>query len=209
MTEQLMTSVDRRHLLMQVMPACGMACLFSGLAVADEKTDKAEKVAQGKHKFEVEFEQTTTTLREVSRQNRNFILFIKTLQKELDEDELVRLLDICSAGFGRQAGAQQAKNSPDTTFQTFTAIFRPPRFEKSLTHEIVTDTDKVFELKVTECVWAKVFRDAGLGGRVGHAAVCNMDYDWPQAFNPAFKMERTKTLMEGHDCCNHRYINTA
>ena len=28
-------------------------------------------------------------------------------------------------------------------------------------------------------------------------------------FNPAFKMERTKTLMEGDDCCNHRYIDTA
>ena len=209
MTEQLMTPVDRRHLLIQVVPACGMACLFSGLAVAGEKTDPAEKDAQGQHKFEVEFEKTTTTLREVGQQNRNYIWFIKTLQNELDEDELVRLLNICSAEFGRQAGERQAKRSSDTTFQTFAATFRPPRYENSLTHEIVTDTEKVFELKVTECVWAKVFRDAGLDGRIGHAAVCNMDYHWPQAFNPAFKMERTKTLMQGHDCCNHRYINTA
>ena len=40
------------------------------------------------------------------------------------------------------------------------------------------------------------------------AALCNMDYSWPTAFNPKFKMERDKTLMQGHDCCNHRYVDT-
>jgi hypothetical protein len=48
-----------------------------------------------------------------------------------------------------------------------------------------------------------------MGGEIGHAALCNMDYYWPPAFNKDFKMERTKTLMQGHDCCDHRYIDTA
>jgi len=26
------------------------------------------------------------------------------------------------------------------------------------------------------------------------------------AFNPKLKMIRSKTLMQGHDCCNHRYV---
>ena len=71
------------------------------------------------------------------------------------------------------------------------------------------DTEKVFEMRVTECLSATVYREAGFEGDIGHAAVCNMDYSWPPAFNPDFKMERSKTLMQGHDCCNHRYINTA
>jgi len=58
-------------------------------------------------------------------------------------------------------------------------------------------------------VWAKVFRDAGLGGEIGHAALCNMDYHWPPSFNEHIKMERSKTLMQGDDHCNHRYIDTA
>ena len=45
-------------------------------------------------------------------------------------------------------------------------------------------------------------------GEIGHAAVCNMDYYWPPAFNPDLIMERDKTLMQGHDHCNHRYIDT-
>jgi hypothetical protein len=176
---------------------------------ADDAAKEEEPASQGKHKFEVQFEKKTSVLEDVSRQMRAYIEFIKTLQSELGEKEVIRLLNINSANFGKQTGARQAASSPDTKFATFTQTFRTPRMEKSLTLEIVEDTDTVFELKVTECIWAKVFRDAGLGGEIGHAAICNMDYYWPQAFNESFKMERTKTLMQGHECCNHRYIDTA
>lgn len=81
--------------------------------------------------------------------------------------------------------------------------------DRTLTMKIVEDTDRVLQLEVTECVWAEVFRDAGLRGRIGHAAVCNMDYYWPPAFNPSFKMKRTKTLMQGDNSCNQRSIDTA
>ena len=209
MTEQNMTALDRRQLLTRVMPACSLACLCGGLVAAAGAGDKPADASEAKHKFDVEFETKTTTLKQVNRQNYAYMEFIKTLEKELGEEETVRLLNICSAEVGRQVGNRQKARSPDTSFATYTATFRPPAFDKFLTLEIVEDTDKVFELKVTECVSAKVFREAGLGGKIGHAAVCNMDFYWPQAFNENFKMERDKTLMQGDDCCNHRYIDTA
>jgi predicted ArsR family transcriptional regulator len=138
---------------------------------------------------------------------RGLIQLVQVLRSELDEPELVRLLNLMSEGIGRQVGARQAQNSPDTSFQTFVQVFRPPNFADTLTHEVVEDTENVFGLEVTECVFAEVMRNAGLGGEIGHAAVCNMDYFWPPAFNPNFKMERTKTLIQGHDICNHRYID--
>jgi len=209
MTEQLITALDRRRFLVQVVPACSLACLCAAKVGSQEAAEPSAPESEGQHKFEVEFEQKTTMLQQVTRQNRAYIEFIKTLQSELDEEELIRLLKVHSASVGRQVGERQAKNSPDTSFQTFVATFRPPNFDKSLSLEIVDDTDKVFELRVTECVWAKVYREAGLGGEIGHAAVCNMDYHWPPAFNKDFTMERSKTLMQGDDCCNHRYIDTA
>ena len=209
MAEQLITALDRRRFLAQVVPACSLACLCAGRVCSQEAAQPLAPETEGQHKFEVEFEQQTTMLQQVTRSNRAYIEFIKTLQSEMEEEELMRLLKIHSASVGRQVGERQAKNSPDTSFQTFVATFRPPAFERSLTHEIVEDTDKVFELRVTECVWAKVYREAGLGGKIGHAAVCHMDYYWPPAFNKDFKMERSKTLMQGDDCCNHRYIDTA
>ena len=208
MTEQLVNIVDRRKFLTQVVPACSLACLWAGASGADGKaTPGAEKDDQ-KHKFDVQTDMKMSPSQRVSLQNGNFIDFIKTLQNELDEEELIRLLEVHSAGVGRRVGENQAKRSPDDSFQTYISTFKSPRMANMLTLEIVEDTEKVFELRVTECVWAKVFRDAGLGGPVGQAAICNMDYYWPTAFNEDFKMERDKTLMQGDAYWNHRYLDT-
>lgn len=209
MSKQVLSALDRRSFLVQVVPACSLACLCAGRAAGDEAAQPSTPAPAGQHKFEIEYEQTTTALKTVSQQYRSMIDFIKTLQGEMEEDELVRLLELYSADHGRRVGKLHAERSPDTSFATFVANFRPPRYDKTLTLEIVEDTDTVFALRVTECVWAKVFRDAGLGGRIGYATICNMDHSWPPAFNPTFKMERDKTLMQGDDCCNHRYIATA
>ena len=53
--------------------------------------------------------------------------------------------------------------------------------------------------------WAKTFREAG-SADIGYAAVCHEDYAACQAFNPKIKMIRTKTLMQGDGCCDHRLI---
>jgi hypothetical protein len=134
---------------------------------------------------------------------------LRTFRDEIGDAELIRILNLFSAERGRQTGARQAASSPDREFRTFVQIFRSPAMESSLTFDVVEDTDKVFALEVHECLWAEVFKAAGMDGEIGHAAICNMDYYWPPAFNPAFKMERDKTLMQGDDICNHRYINTA
>ena len=208
MAEQLVNIVDRRRFLTEVMPACSLACLWAGASGAGGKAEpKGEKDAE-QHKFDVETEMKMSPSQRVSFQNGNFIAFIKVLQTELDEEELIRLLEVYSEGVGRGVGESQAKRSPDTSFQTYVSTFRPPRYANLLTHEIVEDSAKAFEIRVTECVWAKVFRDAGLGGPVGQAAICNMDYAWPTAFNKDFKMERDKTLMQGDAYCNHRYLDT-
>jgi hypothetical protein len=163
---------------------------------------------QGQHKFDVPQEISLSSRQRTQLTYRGLIQFSQVLKSELGEPELVRLLNLMSAEIGRLVGARQAQNSPDTSFQTFVKVFRPPNFADSLTHTVVEDTEKVFGLEVTECVSADVMRSVGLDGEIGHAAVCNMDYYWPPAFNPNFKMERTKTLMQGHDICNHRYIDT-
>jgi hypothetical protein len=208
MTDRMIAALDRRRFLTQVVPACSLACLCAGRSAADDGAEPETRADDGTHKFEVEFERTTSVLQDTKRANRSLFDFIRTLQGELDEKELIRLLNINSADLGRRVGERQAANSPDTSFQTFVSTFRPPRYDQLLTLEITEDTDTVFKLRVTECIWAKVFNDAGLGGAIGHAALCNMDYYWPPAFNENFKMERSKTLMQGNECCNHRYLDT-
>jgi len=74
-----------------------------------------------------------------------------------------------------------------------------------LTFTVAEDTDKVHELRVTECLWAQTFI-AAKAGDLGYAGVCFGDYAFAKAFNPSVEMVRDKTLMQGHDGCNHRYL---
>jgi len=202
------TPLDRRELLTRTAPACAMTCL--GMLKARQLfAATTESIDQEVHKFDVPREFQLSRRRYIRLENTKFIDFVQDVRSELGDRELIRLLEIHSAALGRRAGERQAANSPDRNFQTFVATFRPPRYVNSLTHEVVEDTERAFGLRVRECIWAEVFREAGLDGEIGHAAVCNMDYYWPTAFHPDLRMERTKTLMRGDDHCNHRYINTA
>ena len=199
--------LNRRELLTRVAPACALACV--GLSRCPEVlAGTTQPPGQEVHKFDVPQGVELSRRERVRMDHSRFIDFIWNIRDEVGDEELIRLLNIHSAARGRRAGERQAENSPDTEFQTFVATFRPPRYAQTITHEVVEDSENVFELRVTECLLAATFRDAELDGEIGNAAVCNMDYHWPTAFNPDFKMERDRTLMQGHDHCNHRYINT-
>ena len=65
-------------------------------------------------------------------------------------------------------------------------------------------TDRVFEVKVTNCLWARTFRERDAGD-IGYAAMCHGDFSSAAAYHSKLKLERTKTLMEGHDCCNQKF----
>jgi hypothetical protein len=83
----------------------------------------------------------------------------------------------------------------------------PKSWEPMLNMKVVEDTETAFELKVSECLVATVFRDANAAD-IGYAHVCWGDYAWAEGFNPKIKMVRDKTLMQGDKYCNHRYIWT-
>jgi len=69
--------------------------------------------------------------------------------------------------------------------------------------EVIEDSDKAFELKISKCLWEKVYREADATD-LGYAIVCQTDFATAEASNQ--KLVRTKTLMQGDDCCNHRWI---
>jgi hypothetical protein len=213
MKQEPQPGLPRRDFLTRSIPACAVACLGLGKLLAMTGTgelDLQDEVLQEEvHPFDTPLDRPVTYRQRVGMQHDYMIRFIKHLQSTMAEKELITMLKGFSAENGRQVGERQAKEAANTTFRTFVEIFRPPNYQYTLTHEIVEDTPKAFQLKVTKCLWANTYNDAGVGGEIGHAAICNMDYTWPTAFNPAFKMERDRTLMQGDDQCNHRYLDTS
>lgn len=65
-------------------------------------------------------------------------------------------------------------------------------------------TDNTVQMKVSHCPIADMAKQIGQEKWGFHCYCCD-DYSIVKGFNPKISFTRTKTLMEGHDCCDHRY----
>ncbi len=200
--------LNRREFFAKTMPICGLACLGLGNISALSALDNQDQSPEQKHNFDTDWDKVLTHKERITMEYKNLIQFLKILKSKMDREKLIEYLKTYSKEVGLKAGTQHLAITKNKSFKSFVDVFRPPNYKNLLTHEIVQDTDTVFELKVTECIWATVFTQAGLGGDIGHAAICNMDYHWPKAYNSDLKMERSKTLMQGDEYCNHKYIDS-
>lgn len=70
--------------------------------------------------------------------------------------------------------------------------------------EIVENKKDSVRFKFTACPWATYFREIGKP-EIGKF-FCEVDKPLVKAFNKCIKFERTKTLMDGDDYCDHHYF---
>jgi hypothetical protein len=196
--------LTRRSFLGRVVPACALACFGAGTLHALTLPEGEEQVANAAHPFDAEFGGKLTYRQFYGVQYREFIDLAKALENEWGAGRTVEFLKKLTTEKMSNYGKLQAERAGDTSFETYVKQFREG-YGNLLTKEIVEDTGSAFELKVTECIWADTFHLAG-AGNIGYAAVCWGDYAWASAFNEKIVMVRDKTLMEGADICNHRYL---
>ena len=129
------------------------------------------------------------------------------LEDELEGQDFIEILKRAGARAGSKRGLDHAEDLGSNDFAAFTGAMRDPDrlLQHLATYEVVEDTDEAFEIRVTECLWARTFC-ANDAAAIGHAAMCHPDYAAARAFNPKLRMIRSKTLMQGDDCCNHRWV---
>lgn len=199
---------NRRDFITKVVPAFSLMC-FGGMKVLAGICSRRDTgIAQEKHMFDREFTRKLTYRQYMQSINRNFIEFAQAVQKKFGKEEAIELIKKLATEFNLERGQKQAQNSKDRSLKSYTRMFADPKsWEPMLNMEVVEDTETAFELKVSECLLAAVFRDANAAD-IGYAHVCWGDYAWAEGFNPKIKLVRDKTLMEGDKYCNHRYIWT-
>ena len=72
------------------------------------------------------------------------------------------------------------------------------------TFAVETRTEHKLKLKVSKCLYAETM--VRLNARkIGYSFYCAYDIGFCQGLNPAISFTRTKTLMQGHSCCDHTY----
>jgi predicted ArsR family transcriptional regulator len=69
----------------------------------------------------------------------------------------------------------------------------------------VTDTEEGTQFRVTRCPLAEMAQELNATDW-GYICFCADDPPMVAGFNPKMGFRRTKTLMEGHDCCDHFYF---
>ena len=162
--------------------------------------------ASATHKFQAD---SGMTFEEVYRfaLNGHFIPYLQGLGSVLGEGGFIETLKRASSEVGSRRGHNAAETWPDNSLVSLTKGLREHSglLRDVQEYDIVEDTDTAFEIEVTECLWAKVFRESGASD-IGCATVCHQDFAFAEGFNASIKLVRTKTLMQGDDCCDHRWV---
>jgi len=200
--------LSRRNFFTKAVPACAVSCLAADRVFASSPWIGKSFLQQEEHKFDKEIPGLKMTYRRMAAmRNRSFIRFARFLQKEIGEERVIELIKKQTEQRLKEQAKRDLQRLGNSDFKSYISIFRDPEMLASLTMEIIEDTDTVFEIRVTDCLAAESFLPYKAGD-IGYAAVCWGDYNWALDFNPKIKLIRDKTLMQGHDYCNHKYIWT-
>jgi hypothetical protein len=131
---------------------------------------------------------------------KSLVAIVRAIEKNYGEKSkaLVReawLEDVYNKPW-KKIGKSVGKND----VQTLTKLIEEGCFG---THEWekVVDKPNNVAYRFMKCRWAEIFRE--LGATDIGKWFCDSDLIYVKAFNPKMKFKRTKTLMGGHNCCDH------
>lgn len=91
----------------------------------------------------------------------------------------------------------------DTSLHGFVKMFWGP-LKKSLEYEEQWDGENKVQFKVKHCTVCEACKKAGLTD-IGYHVYCMTDPAVIRGINPEIKFERTHTLMQGDEYCDHCY----
>ena len=196
---------SRRQFFSRIFPAglvLGLGCCnllpCSGLAEELSTTKSQHKFLESS---EMSFQQVFNFA-----YTENYIPMLQAIASEMGKDKFIEILKRASSEIGKKGGQNMAQSFGKNDMASWAAFWKEDELGKhAATFEFIEETDIAFEFKVTECLWAKTFRDTDASD-IGYASICYGEYASATAFNPKMKMILTKTLMQGDDCCNPRWV---
>jgi hypothetical protein len=194
------SSQGRRLFLTKSIPACAFACLgLSRFSEADRTAGNNQKIVLA-HKFDTKVDWSYEEAYRwkfgvyVDRMNR--------MANYIGRDKLIDALKKSTEEFYSSI----ASYKPENTLQDFIRPFFEDDYYKTiLTIEVIENREDFVSWRITECLNAKIFRELHASD-IGYATLCHGDDAWARAYNPKIRFSRTKTLMEGHDYCDHCYF---
>jgi hypothetical protein len=204
-TDNKTTHQDRREFLLKAFSSCALCCLaVPNLMASKSKSDPID--AHDKHKFLKDSGMSHQDVYDFAFKEW-YIPAMKKLKDQLGHDKFIEMLKKSSDDLHKSQSTEDidyTENTINAFANDIKKTLGSDRWSKILTPEIIRDDDEVFEMKFTECLWAKTFREEDASD-IGYAGVCYQDYSMARSFNPKMQLVREKTLMQGQDCCHFKW----
>ena len=198
MNDQL---TSRRELLLYVLPACSLCLGFSRLGVAAaQKPAPLPLSKRATEKMEISYEDY------FKFSYGEIIPVLKNLSDQIGKEQFIEMLKKAASEAAARNAEAAFKNQPKRDLASYIEGMRNPGplYQHALTFEFIKDTEKEAEVRITECLWAKTFRQAN-AAEIGFATMCNTDVAALKAYNPKITLNRPKLLMQGDNECRFRW----
>ena len=104
----------------------------------------------------------------------------------------------------RQQGAALVESMGGSDLPRFASSLENWKKDGALEMEVLEQTGTKFSFNVRRCRYAEMYRALGVP-ELGALLSCNRDAALIEGFNPAVKLTRTQTIMEGAPFCDFRY----
>ena len=199
--------LGRRKFLQSVLPAGTIFCLGCSGLMAHSGREKSALSFRQKNQF---LEDSGLTVEDVFKFafTENFIPLMQAMAEDMGRDNLIARLETAAAATITNFMAEMGKDMPTrdlATLKAFAAeLMNTFPYNKALVYEVTRDTDTEYEVRYSECLYAKTFIEAGAAD-IGYAALCSPSDAMIRAFNPKIKFTNVKNPMKGDDVCIEHY----
>jgi hypothetical protein len=129
---------------------------------------------------------------------------VQAMRAELGEEKTLALVRRVIAELARQSGADLARRLGEASLEAFAQGLDRWSEGGALEIDRLEQSPQRLSFNVTRCRYAEMYRALGLGD-LGSSLSCQRDFSLVEGFNPAIRLTRTQTLMEGAAYCDFRF----
>lgn len=194
----------RRQFLTKVLPTGALFCLGCKGLLAVPLINTAKTPPGQKPKY---LDDSGMSVEDVYKFGFGYCIpTYQALAKQIGKEKFLDMLTEANTEVYSQMFASMAK---DRSMKSLASIFQnmlsTPPFNKAFEYKIVENTDKVLEMKFTECLPARIFREMNAAD-IGYALECAPTDAVAKSFNPKMRTENPKNLMKGDSVCIERFV---
>ena len=131
---------------------------------------------------------------------------VREMEREIGREEAHRILAQTAERLTVEGIRRAVEKEPVNSFRDFVEgrKRRGPISTHGTSEETIEETDDRLVFNMTECLWAKTWRELGAPD-IGYLWNCRPDFALVRAMHPSLRLRRSKTLMQGDDRCDFTY----